>query len=244
MQCKTILFFSLFVFSFAAFGQSDSVTRKKIVKGFYAGNTLLYTNYSKLNSVIGTLGYPIYNLSFAGVSYGITRRQLDRKSYLVTKVSYLFSSPLADNQFLTKNSKISMFEVSLMGNYDLINHPQWMLYPFFGEGIGYSTFTLYDNLVKQSFVASAANLSSPTSKTWSSAYLYFNAGLGVERKFKVWIYDFSVGLSSGYRLTLSKFSENNPSYSEDAPIGLSGVEWNFRIRFEIWRLPRIKSQKP
>ena len=211
------------------------------MNGFYAGNTLVYGDFARLNNTITLLGYPSLRAEYAGASFGITKRPLTKKSYSVVKFTYLTSVLDAIDPTIKKYSQLSLYELYLGRNFDLLNHPRWMLYPFFGEGIGYSTFTLYDNISKQSFAASASNLSNPTSKTWSSGYLYFNCGLGVERKFKVGMYDFSVGLSGGYRLALSRFSENNPSYSEAAPIGLSGVEWNLKIRFEIWKM--IKNSK-
>ena len=108
--------------------------------------------------------------------------------------------------------------------------------------IGYSTFTLYDNLVRQSFAASAASLSNPTSKTWATAYLSFNAGVGFERKFRIWMYDFSAGLSGGYRATLSTFIESNNFNLAPAPVSLSGFEFNFKIRVEFRTLRKTTNK--
>jgi hypothetical protein len=66
--------------------------------------------------------------------------------------------------------------------------------------------------------------------------------MGIERKFRVWVYDFYVGVSGGYRLSTSNFFSGNypPFYQSDrAPIKMSGFEWNFRLRFEIWDLKRL-----
>jgi hypothetical protein len=93
---------------------------------------------------------------------------------------------------------------------------------------------LYDNIVQQSFVASATNLIGPTSKTWSSWYLFLNGGMGIERRFRIWAYYFYLGTSGGYRLSLlSRFRADYPT-NNNAPISLSGFEWNVKMRLELW----------
>jgi hypothetical protein len=176
-------------------------------------------------------------------SYGITKQKAKNNSYLTIKFSYLQSTPSGpyDNS-RTKDVRLRNWELQLCGNFDLVKHPKWLIYPYLGEGIGYGQLTLYDNVTQQSFASSAANLTSPISKTWSSFYIYLNAGMGIERKFRVRSYDFYIGLSGGYRLNYSRFTEDNyPTYyNNSAPVRLSGLEWNFKIRFELWRQPLFK----
>ena len=132
------------------------------------------------------------------------------------------------------------------GNYfDLVSNPKWLVYPYVGFGFGWVYLTLYDNVNAQtSFASSISNLSNPTSKTWTDFYVYANAGIGFERKFRILVYDFYAGLSGGYRLsTNANFRESYQNYSDAPSVRLSGLEWNFILRFELFRHIHSKESK-
>jgi hypothetical protein len=241
MRSKIFLFFFLVAWQIGL-AQNDSTKRKHII-GFYSQANTVYGDLAKINDVIMPLGYPELRDSYAGVSIGYSLRRSTRKSYINVGFSYLTSTRSGQTDLAaTKDGALKNWEVHVRANYDLIKHPKWLIYPYLGEGLGYGEFTLYDNITRQSFATSVANFSGPTTKTWSSIYVYINTGMGIERKFRVWVYDFYVGVSGGYRLSTSNFFSGNypPFYQSDrAPIKMSGFEWNFRLRFEIWDLKRL-----
>ncbi len=248
MRLKIYLIFTLTLLTLSAFPQSDTTKQKRKI-GFYSDVSGIRGNFSELNSTLSQLGYPELQNYYIGPSYGITLRDRNKNSYSFIKFSFLLSlsaGPFDNSR--TKDARLRNWELSIGRNFDLVKHPKWLIYPFFGEGIGYGELTVYGNLLQQSFSNSASNLTSPISKTWSSFYIYFNAGVGIERRLRIGGSDFYIGLSGGYRLTYSRFTENNyPTYysNNSAPVHLSGLEWNFRIRFERWRppLPRRNRNK-
>jgi hypothetical protein len=246
MRWKIYLIFAFVILSIDSFAQSDS-SKRKIRIGYYTDASAIYGDFSELNAVLSPLGYPELRNFYGGVSIGVTGRALNKNSYSFIKFNSFQSAPSDphDNS-RTKDVRLRNWELQIGGNFDLVKYPKWLIYPFFGEGIGYGQLTLYDSVVRQSFASSAANLTNPITKTWSSFYLFFNAGMGLERKLRIGMYDFYIGFSGGYRLSFSRFTENNyPTYyaTNSAPIRLSGLEWNFKIRVELWRQPIPKKNR-
>jgi hypothetical protein len=218
--------------------QKNDSTKNKVVHGFYSGETYVNGDLTKLNDVITPLGYPSLQNNYHGWSFGITRRESGKKSYSTTNFSYLESNPsvLFDATRL-KDARLRIYELYAGRTFDLTNHPRWLVYPYFGIGVAYGRLILFSDLNQQSFTGSVFNLSSPTTKTWSSLYLIYDAGFGVERKFRIWVYDFSAGVSGGYRLTTSHFTDEYGSNSNAVPIHLRGITWSFKLRVEIFRWP-------
>ncbi|NOS56674.1 MAG: hypothetical protein HOP37_10525 [Cyclobacteriaceae bacterium] len=241
-----ILFFLLLCAGQIGLAQSDSTKQKKQL-GFYSHAGVIHGDFAKLNSTLSNLGYPALRDFYGGVTYGITKQGIKNNSYGHLALSFMQSTPGVLDVARTKDVRLRNWELQLGGNFDLVKHPKWLIYPFLTEGFGYSELTLYDNIVRQSFASSVATLASPDSKTWSTWYLFLNGGMGIERKFRVWVYDFYVGASGGYRLNLlSRYKTDYPT-NDNAPLGLSGFEWNIRIRFEIWdtkRLERMGKRQP
>jgi hypothetical protein len=233
-----VFFFFLLIAGHIGLAQGDSTKQKKQM-GFYSHAGFIHGDFEKLNSTLANLGYPTLRNFYGGVTYGVTKQSNKNNSYTHLAVSFLQSNPGILDQSATKDVRLRNWELQLGGNFDLVKHPKWLIYPFLTEGFGYSELTLYDNIVRQSFAGSAATLAGPDSKTWSTWYLFLNAGVGIERKLRIWVYDFYVGASGGYRLNLlSRYKTDYPT-NDNAPIGLSGFEWNIRIRFEIWDVKRL-----
>jgi hypothetical protein len=237
MRSKIFLFFLLIGWQIGL-AQSDSTKQKKQL-GFYSHAGVIHGDFDKLNSTLSNLGYPTLLNVYGGVTFGISKQGYKNNSYSHLTISFLQSAPDLLDVGATKDVRLRNWEVQFGGNFDLIKHPKWLIYPFFAEGIGYSELTLYDNIVRQTFASSVSSLASPDSKTWSTTYLFFNGGMGIERRLRVWAYDFYLGTSGGYRLNLfSRYTADYPT-NDNAPIRLSGFEWNIRIRFEIWDLKRL-----
>lgn len=237
MRSKIFIFFLLIAWQIGL-AQGDSTKWKKQI-GFYSHAGVVHGDFAKLNSTLSSLGYPTLQNFYGGGTFGFTRHGSKNNSYFHLAVSFLQSDPGFLDQSATKDVRLRNWELQLGGNFDLVKHPKWLIYPFLTEGFGYSELTLYDNIVRQSFASSVATLASPDSKTWSTWYLFLNGGMGIERKFRVWVYDFYVGASGGYRFNFTSSYKADYPTNDNAPIGLSGFEWNIRIRFEIWDVKRL-----
>jgi hypothetical protein len=239
MTLRTLCLIVAALWCLPAKSQTDSIKEKRKI-GFYSHVGATYGNFSELNSTLSPIGYPELRNFYGGPTYGITLSNKPNNSYSFIAVSILSSNPASPFVVGTqKYSRLRSWEIQVGRVFDLVKSPKWLVYPFFGEGIGYGEFTLYDNISQQSFVASASNLSVPNRKTWTSFYLQFNAGAGIERRLRIGAHDFYLGASGGYRLSFSRFTEDHP-LSSTAPIQLSGFEWNIKLRFELWRLPNLK----
>jgi hypothetical protein len=236
---KLIASFLLVQLCFTSWSQTDSLQLRRRTKiGFYSDVSGIFGNFSNLNNAIAPQGYPAVRNMYSGVSYGYSIRKTDKRSYTSFSFSFLYTnpSPLYDNS-RTNDVRLRMFEFKETYYYNLVKEEHWLAYPYLGLGFGLSNLTLYSNLNQQSsFATSISNLSNPTSKTWTGPYLYLHIGVGVERRLRISIYDFYLGLGGGYRLsTNTKFYEPYQNYSDSPTVHMSGLEWNFRIRFEIWR---------
>ncbi len=232
-----------FAFS-SSCGQTDSTNlpRTRLKLGFYANAIAVQGDFSSLNSAISAQGYPVIQDTYSGGTFGYSIRNPKKSSYSTIGFSFMATnpSPLYDNRI--KDARVRMMEFYNGNCFDLVSHPKWLVYPYFGFGFGWTYLTLYDNLNTQtSFAASISNLSNPTSKYFSDFYVFANVGSGFERKFRIGVYDFYAGLTGGYRLsTNANFHEYYQSYSDAPPVRLSGLEWKFVLRFEIFRKPRNK----
>lgn len=213
------------------FGQTDTLGVKTKKFGFYATASVVYPNFSELNSTLSQIGYPELREFYGGPAYGVTfNRNKRNDSYSHAAFSFLASGP--GSPFLVSTpryARLRGWEIQIGRVFDLVKSPNWLVYPYIIEGLGYGELTLFDNIVQQSFAASAANLSVPNRKTWSSLYAYLGGGGGFEKKFRIGKFLFYMGATGGYRLNYSRFTEGYPLNSQ-APIRLSGFEWNLRMR--------------
>lgn len=240
----------LFQACFPSSAQTDStkVRMPRIKMGLYAGASSIYGNFANLNEAIVAQGYPAVQDVYSGGSFGYSFRRPGKSSYTSFSFSFLSTnpSPLYDKT-RTKDTRVKMVEFQFGNYFDVAPHPKWLVYPYLGFGAGLTNLILYNNVNTQtSFALSIANLNLPAAKIWTDFYIYLNAGVGFERKFRVGSYDFYTGLGGGYRLsTNAKFREAYQNYSDSPSTSLSGLEWNFRMRFEMWRhiTPRSKSHQ-
>lgn len=221
-----------FLSFFPGYAEMDST---KLKVGVYSHVGQLFSDFSELNSNLIQLGYPTLRDSYSSVSLGLYFRKPNRSSYSSISVTFNQTNPSSEI-VVNKDVLFRNWEIQLSGHLDLIGRKGWLVYPCISEGIGYGRLILYDNVLQQqSFINSAANLSIPTTKKWSSIVLFIRPGVGVEKKIRFWVYDLHVGFTGGYRLNFSHFTENPPS--SEAPIKLNGLEWNFILRAELWKKP-------
>lgn len=239
MKRKLVLFLCLFTIAGFLFSQNDTIRNKRKI-GFYTHVSSVQGNFSDLNSALVQGGYPELRDFYTGPTVGISLANKRNNSYSFVGISLLSSYPASSfATTTTKYAKLRGWEIQVGRTFDLVKNPKWAIYPYLAEGFGYGELTLYDNLVQQSFGNSIANLSNPASKTWSSFYLQFNGGLGIERRLRLGAYHFFVGATVGYRLTLSRFNDGYPyPYRTTVPLQLSGLETQIKIRFELWRKPK------
>ncbi|MBY0434494.1 MAG: hypothetical protein K2U26_10325 [Cyclobacteriaceae bacterium] len=232
---------------FYALGQVDSATHKvdsvrRARIGFYADNVFLNPDFGALNNVLVQQGFAGIKERLIGASFGYSFRPVSSKdSYTTLKVSFVTTGNMASNAS-SKVAGIQLFEFSSATHYDLITSPKWLVYPYGGFGFQFGTLSLVDNTFTQnSFASSISNLNSTNSKSLYSLSVFANLGGGVERRLRIGYYDFYVGLSGGYRVsTNSRFRELYQNYTDAPVVRLSGFEWNFRIRFEIWNTARFQ----
>lgn len=241
MNGKLSVFLLILFFDFAS-AQSDSSAHKRRI-GFYSHVSVTNGNFSEVNEVFSLAGYPELRNSYGGPTFGISLSNKRNNSYSFVAVSILASNPTSS--FVVGASKYSKFrswEIQVGRTFDLIKSPKWLIYPFLGEGFGYGELTLYDNLGQQSFANSVANLNTPTRKTWSSFYIQWNGGVGIERRVRVGANYFFFGATTGYRLVLSRFTEDSP-VGITAPLTISGLEWQIKTRFEISKISYSKNHQ-
>lgn len=230
----------LFQACFPSSAQTDSTKARpsRLKMGFYENVSSIYGDFSNLNNGIAPQGYPPVHDVYSGISFGFTFRNPKRSSYSSFSFSFLYNnpSPLYDNTRI-KDTRVRLLDYHIGNYFNVSPHPKWLVYPYVGWGFGAATLSLYDNINTQtSFAASIANLNLPNNKSWTAHYVYLNAGVGFERKFRLGSLDFYAGLGGGYRLsTNAKFREAYQNYSDSPSVRLSGLEWNFRLRLEIWR---------
>lgn len=228
----------LFVSHASGLAQGDSTRRGKL--GFYVENNFRYPDFSNLNQALTQQGFPAIQNIPLGVSFGYTVRPIFSKdSYSAIKFSFSGNS-IPRN--LGKDANIRFLEISF-GNYlDLVASRKWLVYPYWGLGVNFATLSLVDNTNSQpSFSTSIANLQTVSSKSFFASSVFLNAGAGFERRLRISFYDFYVGLSGGYRLsTDGRFREPYQSYQDSPSVQLSSFEWNFRVRFEIWNMARLR----
>jgi hypothetical protein len=211
-------------------------SRGKSVIGYYSEAAGVTSSFSELNSIITNLGYPALTNDYGEASFGFSKRNSHRTSYMSTKISFIVSESSRRGNTDPKDVKLRGWSVLWTVNPNIVRHPKWLVYPYFGIGVGFSSLTLFDNLNYQSFAASAANINTPVTKTWSSFSIKYELGVGFERKIRFWAFDFYTGFSGGYSFRdAAYFTDSYGSHKNKAPIGLDGWTLSWRLRFEIWR---------
>lgn len=244
MTKKVGVFFILLICStYLSFGQADSLDfprKRKYVIGYYSDVTLVAADFSSLNNALTAQGYPALRNNYSYVSFGLSFRDKKKSAYSSIRFSFLQNRPQVFDNTRTKDVAYTGGEFSIMAQPDLIKNPNWLGYPYFGFGLGMGRLTLYDSINRPpSFTASIASLNNPIQKTWTEAFGYITVGVGVERKIKVWVYDFYVGLSGGFRLAVqSNLHEAFQIYRDSPSAKMSGLEMSLRLRFELNRLPK------
>ncbi len=248
MNClnKTQLLSLLLVFGISlANAQQDSLgIKRKSVPGFFESGEFIQGDFSKLNSVLVQNGFPALENFYGGISIGATRRPVDKDSYVSARLFFYFAQP-DFNTGLPKNSEMIYWGVHEAWHLDFVKNRMWRIGPDVGFGAGFVTLRLTERVATfNSFNASVANFNTHTQleKKFSSSFIFLSTGVSAERKFKISVFDFYFGIGAGYRFsTNTKFFEGSQLYTDSPKVGLKGVEYNFKIRFEVRELPKTMS---
>lgn len=234
---KKFLFFIFMLLPGFLIAQQDSIPNSiKLKRGFYEDGTFIIGDFSRLNEILTQEGFPALEQTYGGVSLGISARPSNKDSYFTGKIFIFSTFSGYDTYNDSKGASILSYGLHDEWHLDLIKNRKWRIGPDFGFGFGILRLKFFERLSTLSNFASTLNPSLITyeEKKLYSASFFMNAGLGIDRKFKINNTDFYFGMGVGYRLsTAGGFSEKY-QYNISSPLSrLSGIQYDFKIRFEI-----------
>lgn len=224
--------------------QQDSVPEAiKLKRGFYEDGTFIRGDFSRLSEILTQEGFPALEQTYGGISIGISARPSNKDSYFTGKIFILSTSSRYDAYTDSKGASILSYGLHDEWHLDLIKNGKWRVGPDFGFGFGILRLKVFERLSTPSNFAATL---SPTIVTYNekklySASFFMNAGMGIDRKLKINNIDFYFGMGLGYRLsTPAGFSEKY-QYNISSPLSrLSGIQYDFKFRFEIRELVTSK----
>ena len=232
---KKLAIFALSLLPFLSYAQEqDSVNAVRT--GSYVSVAVINPNLSDLNQRLRAAGLAPLTEGFVGTSFGITNRFADQNSYSVTRLSFLASTDDRANENLS--TRLIVWELSIMGHYDLLSNPNWLIYPYLGFGTNYARLTVSSIGDNSNFQSSLNNIASEEvfqKKYGSDGLMVFGElGGGIERILKFNGFYMFVGASGGYRLASSRaWTYKGVKPFGDTSFGTQGWTFDFKFRFEI-----------
>jgi hypothetical protein len=234
---KLFLLFNLVAQASILLAQQDSSKNPlKMKRGFYEDITFINGNFSKLNDILIQIGFPSISNAYGGIAIGISARPSNKDSYFTGKLFLLTANSGYDLKNPANGADIYSFGLHDEWHLDLVKNVKWRIGPDFGFGISILRLKLFERLNTPGNFAATLSPLTPTyaEKKLHSGSLFVNAGMGIDRKFKIHNTDFYMGVGLGYRLsTPGKFSEKY-QYNVSTPKAiLSGFQYDFKLRFEL-----------
>lgn len=230
------LLLTLMVFPSFLFAQQDSIPKPVTLKRGFCEDVLFINGvFSPLNEILIQNGFPALEPTYGGISFGVSARPSDKNSYFTAKI-FILKTNSRYNVNDTKNSSIRFVGLQEDFHLDLVKNKKWRIGPDFGFGFGIQRLKLYEKVYTPPDFASAISPSVIThqEKKFNSAFLFLNAGMGIDRKFKFKEVDFYFGLGTGYRLSTPAGFSVKYQYDISSPNSrLSGIQYDFKLRFEI-----------
>lgn len=229
--------------------QQDSVQHPvKLKRGFYEDVSSIIGDFSRLSSVLVQNGFPALDQNYGGMSVGVSARPSNKDSYFTGKIFILNTYSAYNAKTDSKGAAILNYGLHDEWHLDLVKNTKWRIGPEFGFGIGIVRLKLFERVSTPPDFAATL---SPTIVTYNekklhSASFFMNAGIGVDRKFKISYLDFYFGMGAGYRLCTPVGFREKYQYNIYSPsVRLSGFQYDFKLRFEIRELmPSKKRNNP
>ena len=217
--------------------QQDSVQHPvKLKRGFYEDVSSIIGDFSRLSNVLVQNGFPALNQTYGGMSFGVSARPSNKDSYFTGKIFILNTYSAYNAQTDSKGAAILNYGLHDEWHLDLVKNNKWRIGPEFGFGVSIVRLKLFERVSTPPDFAATL---SPTIVTYTEKKLYstsyfINAGIGVDRKFKIGYLDFYFGMGAGYRLSTPAAFREKYQYNIDSPsVRLSGFQYDFKLRFEI-----------
>ncbi len=212
--------------------QSQADTSLFFKNGFYIEDIYRFSNQDQLNRVLNNAGISGIHGDFIGLSLGVSSRYSDRNSYVIAQLSFL-GSEMIYSKSPSRNASIYVLELSTEMHWVLSKSPKWLIYPYYGFGMGNSILGLTDTATDLTFSNGMSGSSDGGKRVeiylmdWP--LIFVNSGIGIERRIRISQNVFFIGIGLGYRLS----TRSHWGGSNDLPMtGFSGYEIKWRIRFE------------
>ena len=234
---KKLLIFALSLFPLLSSAQEEKDSTSTIKYGFYFSVMALDPDLSELNQQLRTADLAPLTEGLIGMSIGMTNRFADQNAYGVGRLSMVASTDDGANSNLS--TRLTVWEVSTLGHYDLLPNPNWLIYPYLGLGTNYARLTvssLVENTDFQSSLNNLANEEVAQKKYGSDGLMIFGElGGGIERIVRLnYGVDIYIGVSGGYRLASSEpWIHRDVVRFDNTSFGTQGWTFDFKFRFEI-----------
>lgn len=124
---RKLLLILLLLPAYVMLGQTDSIDNPRKVKrnffndtiwakgksviGYYTEAAGVTSSFAELNNIIVNLGYPDLTNDYGEASFGFSKRNTNRTSYMSTKVSIIFSESSRRNNVNPKDVKLRGWSV-------------------------------------------------------------------------------------------------------------------------------------
>jgi len=228
---KAFFCLNLLLVGTAAYPQEKDSTELRF--GTYVSVYNLYPNaLTDLNRQLDAAQRLDLNDNILGVSLGFTQRFSDQNSYLASRFTFFSANDWEDSD---DHTRLTVWEFSTTGHYDLIANNNWLGYPYLGVGANIASLTL----LTQTPTSFQNSLSRPASETLRQRYvtdlmIFADLGLGIERVLRFSEANVYLGFSGGYRLSFGEpWSLDNLRYFSESEFSTQGWMFEVKLRSEI-----------
>lgn len=241
---KKLLILTFLLLSFSAFAQKRDSTNM-IKTGFYV-NVMTVSASSALddlNQQLRAAGQLPVTAGLFGVSAGFTSRFADQNSYGAARLSLLTTADEDPNE--NQATQLTVWELSVMGHYDLLPNPNWLVYPYLGIGTSYARLAVSSVEPGNNFQNSLSNPGDDEimQKKYGALMIFGELGGGIERILRFSNTDAYLGISGGYRLSTDEpWSLNNVKAFDNASFNTNG--WMFEFKFRVEMNPKPGEEAP
>jgi len=172
------------------------------------------------------------NDQMIGVSFGFTQRFSDQNSYTAAEIGFYTMTNTEDSD---DHTRLTVWEFSATGHYDLVPDQDWLVYPYLGLGLNTASLRLLTQ-TPNTFAAGLANpANAPVEQNYRTDFMSFlDLGAGVERALRFPQTIIYLGISGGYRFSLSEpWSVDNLRYFTETDFSLQGWMLELKLRSEL-----------
>jgi hypothetical protein len=231
----SLFFFSHLLAANTLMAQPDSIKKSAKWKiGFLAEGSFIEGDFSSLNNSLISDGLPALQETYGGGTLGISVRPSDKDSYYTLKL-FALTTGFSHTDSNANGASVRFLGLQSEWHRDLVKSRKWRIGPDFGFGAGALKLLTYERFNSvDSFSANPLNVVQQEKELYSASF-FLNAGMGIDRKFKIENSNFYLGMGFGYRFSAPvKFHEKYQSPYYDTPgVHLSGLQYNIRLRLEL-----------